>query len=257
MKYIKLFEFKQEDISEPISSFKLKDNLEPKLWNEDMELDEEVRDQLLLIATDFFEGLEIDVKIRDVVFCGSLCNYNWSEKYSDYDLHIIVDFDDIDSNTALVEKMFDASKKQWNMIHDIKIKGYEVEIAVQDSKDLKEGISSGRMGGVFSLIKNKWIKVPEKVNFELDEKTLESKSKSVMDVIEGIEEKVESNDYNYDQIKEKLSSTWDKIKKFRKQGLEEGGELSTGNLIFKLLRRNGFIEKIVDLKNKTYDKQFK
>ena len=30
-----------------------------------------------------------------------------------------------------------------------------------------------------------------------------------------------------------------------------------GNLVFKLLRRNGYIEKIMDMKRKLYDNQFK
>ena len=38
---------------------------------------------------------------------------------------------------------------------------------------------------------------------------------------------------------------------------EVDGELSLGNLVFKLLRRNGYIEKIMKLKKKSYDKQFK
>ena len=37
----------------------------------------------------------------------------------------------------------------------------------------------------------------------------------------------------------------------------ESGEFSTGNLVFKLLRRNGYVEKVMDMKNKSYDQQFK
>ena len=44
--------------------------------------------------------------------------------------------------------------------------------------------------------------------------------------------------------------------KFKLKGMKSG-ELSIGNLVFKLLRRNGYIEKIMDLKRKSYDKQFK
>jgi hypothetical protein len=41
----------------------------------------------------------------------------------------------------------------------------------------------------------------------------------------------------------------DKIKKFRQSGLESGGEYSYENLTFKLLRRNGYIEKLLNVKN--------
>ena len=167
MRFQKFFEFNQKDL-EPIKSFYIKDELNSKLWS-DFKLDQDVRENLLTIARDFFETLDTECEVKDIALCGSLCNYNWSEKYSDYDLHIIIDFRDIDENVELVEKFCDYAKKQWNSNHDITLKGYEVEVAIQDEKDLKQGISSGRMGGVFSLMKNKWIKKPEKVEFIPDD----------------------------------------------------------------------------------------
>ena len=73
---------------------------------------------------------------------------------------------------------------------------------------------------------------------------------------ESSEEEVDED--KYESFLEKLQKVWDKVKNYRKSGLEsEGGELSLGNLVFKLLRRNGYIEKIMKLKKKSYDKQFK
>jgi hypothetical protein len=253
MKLIKYLEFVQADF-EPIKSFYLKDELNPKLW-EGMKLDGEVRESLLMIAEDFYEKLELGVEVRDIVFCGSLCNYNWSEKYSDYDLHIIINFNEVDENYELVEKLVDYAKKVWNEQHDIKIKGYEVEIAVQDNDDLDKGIKEGRMGGVFSLMNNRWIKRPEKIEFEPDENLIREKAKTIMSQIDNIEE--EKDEDKWDSQKEKIDKVWKKIKDSRKSGLEsESGELSIGNLVFKLLRRNGYISKIMDLKRKGYDKQF-
>ena len=39
--------------------------------------------------------------------------------------------------------------------------------------------------------------------------------------------------------------------------IEKDGEYSLENLVFKLLRRNKYIEKLLNLRKKTYDKQFK
>ena len=143
----------------------------------------------------------------------------------------------------------------WNSGHDITIKGYEVEVAIQNEDDLKEGIKSGRMGGVFSLMKNKWIKKPEKVDFEPDEKMISKKATSIMDKVDDIEEQVDED--KYESFKEKIDKVWKKIKDLRKSGLEsESGEYSIGNLVFKLLRRNGYIGKIMELKKYAYDKQF-
>ena len=254
MKLTKFFEFKRGAFT-PIKSFRLQDNLNTKIWS-DFELDEDVKQQLLQIAKDFYEGTEIKADIVDIILCGSLCNYNWSEKYSDFDLHVIIDFNDIDDNYELVEKACDYAKKVWNAQHDIKIKGYEVEIAIQDGVDLNKAIDGGRMGGVFSLLNNKWIKKPERADFEPDEKLISEKAKTIMMTVDDIEE--ESEEDKYEAFEEKISKVWKKIKNYRQSGLEsESGEYSVGNLVFKLLRRNGYISKIMEMKRKLYDKQFK
>lgn len=253
MKLNKFLEFVQDDF-EPIKSFYLKDDLNDRIWN-GFDLDSEVRRDLLRIGQDFFEGTDIKTDVMDIVLCGSLCNYNWSERYSDYDLHIIVDMKDIDDNIELAEKLCDYAKKMWNTQHDIKIKGYEVEVAIQDENDMKDSIKSGRMGGVFSLMKNEWIKKPQKVEFEPDEKLIRMKSETVMESIDNLESEIEED--KYENFKDKVDKVWKKIKDFRKSGLEsESGEFSIGNLVFKLLRRNGYVEKVVKMKNQSYDKQF-
>lgn len=253
MKIVKFFEFKESDL-DPIKSFKLKDELNTKLWS-DFKLDEVVREQLLQIGKDFYESTEIGADVVDIVLCGSLCNYNWSEKYSDYDLHIIIRYSDVDENLELVTQLCDYAKKMWNEQHDITIKGYEVEVAIQDEQDLKDAIASGRMGGVFSLMKNKWIKRPKRVDFEPDERLIAEKAKTIMQKIDDIEEQI--NRDKYSDLKEKINKVWEKVKHYRKSGLEsESGEYSIGNLVFKLLRRNGYINKIMKLKRYAYDKQF-
>jgi hypothetical protein len=253
MKLIKYFEFVQDDF-EPIKTFHLKDELNPKIWD-NFEMDESIREQILKIGQDFYEGVDLPVDVVDIVLCGSLCNYNWSEKYSDFDLHIIIDFTKINANYDIVEKLCDYAKKIWNAQHDIKIRGYEVEVAIQDVDDLKKSIEAGRMGGVFSLMKNKWIKKPKKEDFEPDESMIREKAKTIMMAVDDIESELEED--KYDAFKEKIDKVWKKIKTYRQSGLDsESGEYSIGNLVFKLLRRNGYISKIMKMKKESYDKQF-
>ena len=241
MKVNKYFEFVQSDL-EPIKSFYIKDELNPKLWN-NFELDGEVREKLIKIAQDFYISTELKADVKDIILTGSLSNYNWSEKYSDYDLHILIDFDDVDDNVELVKKFTDAAKKNWNDEHDIKIKGYEVEVYIQDIDE------SHKSSGVFSLLNNKWNVRPEKVEFEPDEDALREKAKSVMMSVDDLEDEVDED--KYEAFVEKIQKVWDKVKNYRKSGLEsEGGELSIGNLVFKLLRRNNYITKIMDMKKK-------
>lgn len=245
----KFFEFKESDIKDPIKSFYLKDDLNPRIWD-GFDINQEVREQLLQIAQDFYESLELDAEIKDIVLTGSLANYNWSEKYSDYDLHILVDFEDVDDNEELVKKYVDAAKMNWNEKHDIIIEGYEVEIYVQDIDEPHQS------SGIFSLLKDKWKVRPSKVDFKIDEKTIEKKARTIMTIVDDIESQIDED--KYDKFIEKINKVWEKIKKLRKSGLaSESGEYSTGNLIFKLLRRSNYIGKIMQLKKKSYDSQFK
>ena len=240
---------------EPIKSFYLKDELHPKIWD-NFEINEEIKDELIQIAQDFYEKLELKNEIVDIVLCGSLSNYNWSEKYSDYDLHIIVHYKDLSDDYELVDKMFDFAKKEWNSEHDIQIKGFDVEIAVQDEEVLYEEIEAGKMGGVFSLLKNEWIKKPSKQDFVPDEDLIRKKAENIMSQINEIEDKFKEGE-TYDNLIDKIKKVWKKIKEGRRAGLEKEGEFSLENLVFKLLRRNGYISRLLEVRKKSYDKQFK
>lgn len=247
MKHLKIYELVQSDF-DPIETFYLKDVLNPKIWD-GFKIKSKIRKQLLDIANDFYDELDLDTPMKDIILIGSLSNYNWSHKYSDYDLHILLDFNDINEDTDLVRSYFDAIKKLWNDKYDIFIEGYEVEIYVQDVGD--PYISNG----IFSLLNNDWIAMPSKNNFKIDEDEIRNKSKYIMSYIDDIEE----NFYNYtnEELDKKTDKVWKKIKKYRKEGLEEkDGEFSTGNFIFKLLRRNGYIGKLLSLKTKSYENKF-
>jgi hypothetical protein len=71
--------------------------------------------------------------------------------------------------------------------------------------------------------------------------------------VDDIEEQVDEDKYT--AFKEKIDKVWKKIKKQRQSGLEEGGEFGLGNLVFKLLRRNGYIGKLADLNVAIKDKK--
>jgi hypothetical protein len=247
MKIEKYFEFVQADL-EPVKSFRLKDELNPKVWD-GFEIDDEVREDLLRIAEDFYTSTTLEADVKDIILTGSLSNYNWSEKYSDYDLHILIDFTKVNQDVELVKKYVDAAKNNFNKEHEIYIKGYEVEVYIQDISE------EHKASGMFSLLNNKWIVKPKKIDFEPDEEQIKEKGKSVMMSIDDLEDEIDED--KYEKFIEKINKVWEKIKNYRKSGLDsEGGEFSTGNLVFKLLRRNNYIGKIMKLKRQAYDKQF-
>jgi Nucleotidyltransferase domain len=244
-----LFEELIEDVEgdkKIIKSFKPKNELSDKIFEKSDSkyiLRKDIRNRLIEIADSFIESLGIEFFIHDIVLTGSLANYNWSN-YSDVDLHIIMDFEETDYDASLLKEFFDAKRNIWNEKHNIKIKGYDVELYVQDIKE--PHVSSG----VYSILKNKWVIEPKKEEPNIDDKKILSKAEEYGKSIDELENLSKKED-----VSSKIESLRKKIKKFRQTGLESGGEYSYENLVFKLLRRNGYIEKLLNLKNAVLDKK--
>jgi len=239
----------EEDVdpeSVDISSFVTHDSLDRKVWNSDDKLDPVVRDRLLQIAQEFYDKMGVKAEIKDITLTGSLANYNWS-KFSDLDTHIIIDFDDVDENTDLVRDLMQQTKSNWNRAHDIRVKGYEVELYVQDEKD--PHFSSG----VYSLLNDEWITKPTRDAREFDREAVKKKAASLMDMIDEVQKMYDEGDY--DGALDYSEKVRDKIKKARSAGLEREGEYSFENLAFKVLRRNDYLEKLSRLRVDAYDSQ--
>ena len=149
-----------------LTGFEMQDKLNPKVWDGDQKLRPEIRKNLLKITNDYIEGLEIEnLDIEDVTFTGSLANYNWSQ-YSDVDLHILIDYNDIPVDESLVQDFLKSKSTAWNQNHDIKIYGYDVELYVQDINE--EHVSTG----VYSILKNEWLITPEKKIITVNDKNV-------------------------------------------------------------------------------------
>jgi len=242
---MKLSIYEIEDID--LKSFRTRNTLNPEVWTEENKLKPEIRKQLLTLANDFFETLEVgDLEIDDIILTGSLSNYNWS-KYSDIDLHILVDFKDLDENVELVRDYFNAKKGIWNEAHDIRVHDFDVEMYVQDTHEAHAATA------VYSILNDKWNKEPKSLeDIEIDEKQVEKKAEDLMKRIDNIEHKYD-NEY-YEEVVADVTKLKEKIRKFRKCGLEDSGEFSPENLAFKALRRNGYLERLGDLSRDAYDK---
>ena len=223
----------------------INDTLQTAIWS-DNKLNEQVSQKLLQVAEDFFEGLDLEgIESDDITFTGSLANFNWT-KYSDIDLHILVDFKKIDDNTDLVKEYFNAKTSLWNKMHKILVKNYEIEIYVQDTNE--EHYSTG----VYSIKNNEWIAEPARVEPKVNTDMVKRKIKSFIDPIERGED--EYDDKNYEDAYESAISLARKIKNFRKSGLEDKGEYSNENLAFKYLRNKEYIKTLYDVRNMSYDK---
>lgn len=230
-----------------IKSLSIKDNLNEEIWTEEKTLKPEIREKLIGIAEDFFEELDIPwAELEDIRFTGSLANYNWS-KYSDVDLHLVIDYRLVDENVDLVEEYFKARKNLWNNQHDISIHGFDVEVYVEDAQG--EHFSSG----VYSVLMDEWITEPKPVKPQIDKKAIRNKTKVIMRLIDDlVVEKFKEK--KYEEAIEAAELMSEKVKKMRQSGLESGGEYSVENLTFKILRRNGTLDKLYEIKLDSYDR---
>lgn len=236
-----------------LDSFKKQKELAPKIWNGD-KLNSRVRLKLLDIADDFWETTDIGwVKPKGIVLMGSICNYNWS-KSSDIDLHLQVDFSEVDEKKDFVQEYFNGKKNEWNEEHsNLKIFGFPVELYVEDID------ADTNSGGIYDLEENDWIKKPSKNGIKqigLNKYSIKDKSAKIMTDIDDLYDlfKKTDDDAKLRKIGEKAHDLLDKIKAMRKDGLSRGGESDKDNIVYKVLRRTGYMDILWNLSSQLYDK---
>lgn len=218
--------------------------LNEQLWDQNGEsyaLKEDVVAKLRENAEAFYSFLKVeDLDVEDIVLTGSSANYNWTEN-SDVDLHIIVDMKKAEKLYGkLVEEYFDTKKRLWNDLHSIEIHGFPVEFYV-------EAAGEGHVStGVYSVMNGEWVIEPKHEEPSVDDDAVKAKA---AEVIAEVQDVLSSN--KADAV-EKLM---DKIRKMRQAGLDKAGEFSTENLVFKMLRNDGWLEKMTECKTKAFDRE--
>jgi predicted nucleotidyltransferase len=219
--------------------------LNPVFW-QDGQFDQETRTKLLQIATDFYTDLKVEAPIIDIHLTGSLANFNWTE-HSDLDVHVLLDFSTIGEDVELVKKAMDGLRFVWNLRHPVKIKGFDVELYAQDHKE--PHVASG----LYSLLKGEWIIEPKADEPKIDENDVLRKAEAYKVEIAELEKEVDQTDSEQArEAQDRISALKQKIMKARKEGLAANGEFSIENLVFKQLRNDGFIERLINLGAKAY-----
>jgi 6-pyruvoyl-tetrahydropterin synthase len=242
--------------SKDIKNLKQKNILEPNVWKvnkggDGFVLERNMRINLLKMSWDFYAELKIPREaLLDIRLTGSLANYSWS-KYSDIDLHLVIDFDKINAEHDLMESYFAAKKNLWNKIHDIEMYGYDVEIYIENIDEKHHST------GVYSVLNNSWLVEPQTIKIDfIDFEHLKNKANDFAEMIERIIINPCKNQNNNNiETKKNIEKLIEKLKRLRKSGLERDGEYSYENLVYKLLRRKGYLDKIRDIKIKLYEKE--
>jgi len=241
------------EVIEP-ETFEKHAEFNPKYWQEN-QLNPNISKRLMKIAREFLEGLELPVEhaegedlmtalVEDVRLTGSMANYNWS-KYSDVDVHIVVDFSKIDENTELVKAFFDSARMRWNDLHDIMIYGHEVEVYVENINEVHHS------SGVYSIVNDEWLIEPDPDRVDIDFEAAQKKSTDI-DTQIGLIEKFAADDPR--AALKSIERLKKKIRRMRKAGLDSPAqEYSAENIAFKILRRNESLDKLSQMKYDAYD----
>ncbi len=221
------------EFTDPIE---IHNELNPKLW-EDGHLKKEVRVALLKIAKEYYQFLDINVPLMDLIVTGSQANFNYT-KYSDLDLHLIVPYSKVKCDMA-VDELFKTKRDLWREKHNISIYGVPVELYAED-------INEPVKGSTYSVVKGQWIKEPKKIDADYDQ----SEVQRLVELWERIIDKAIATE-SYDVCK----SVKDLLKIFRQAGLDKGGEMHPANLAFKSLRNDGYVGKLLNAVSKLKDEQ--
>jgi hypothetical protein len=208
--------------------------LNPKLWHNG-ELDLEVSTKLQEIAEAFEKFIGIDLPVIDYTITGSNANYTWTD-HSDLDLHLIVK----GTVTDAERELYNAKKALWAEQHTITVRGLPVECYVQGEQEEHHST------GVFSIAKDQWLVEPKKIKPEVDDSAVERKKDSM---VHDMETALLSQDL------ERLRKVKERITEMRKAGLDRAGEWSVENLVFKILRNLGLIDKISEKIRELEDKE--
>lgn len=231
------------DFDFDFDDFSPKTALHPSFWQE-KKLFDQISAKLKSIAQEFAEEIGIADKLEDIWFVGSLASFNWHKK-SDIDLHLVVDFAKINKDEDMVEEMMRLQRMRWNDDHNIRFYGHEVEIYVQDVDH------KGSYAGIYSLKTDKWLEEPKKENPSIDFSAISTKAASLASEINEIYSLYRKN--YVEEAHQQAEGMKKKIREMRQAGLDGEGTYSVENLTFKLLRNNGFLRKLSNIRDNSYD----
>ena len=216
------------------------DTLNPALWDENDNLLPEVEEGINKIVDQFVSELkdnEVDLKVIDVVLVGSNASYNYT-KDSDLDVHIVADTSIIDCNYGLLPIIYNMARSSFNNKYDISIHGVPIEIYVEGTD------TQATSNGIYSM-KDGWIKKPVRLDIpEVD----------ISDLYPEWEERAKEILENEDTTIEDVDQFINDIYILRRNSIATDGEYGKGNLAFKEIRNNGYLDKLKDLKVKLTEK---
>jgi hypothetical protein len=211
--------------------------LNPKLWDGER-LKSDVRGALLRIAEDFVDFIEIPFEVQDIIIYGGNVNYNYTAN-SDIDLHLVVDMSSIPCERE-AEEMFDSKRRLYKLKHDIRIRGIEVELYVED-------VNATPVSSSYSVKHGDWIKKPTPDMPRYDH-TEVARMTEVWQLV--LQEAMKSGDLQTCRNSVQL------LRRYRRLGLATpAAEFSVPNLVFKSLRNDQTLNGIMAMIDRLHDQE--
>lgn len=207
----------------------MNNQLNPRIWNEDMTLKIGINDAIFKIVDQFVKDLPVPIEIVDITIVGSNASFNYNE-HSDVDIHLIVNNEVLPYDSKILKLLYDSARNKFNREYDITIKGLPIELSIED---VKSNVCSN---GIYSVKNNNWIKLPEQIDISniIDMTSTDSYEKLVNEINRIL------NNPTSESIKQMINNLYI----IRKNSIMVDGEYGKGNLLFKAIRNAGLLQKL-------------
>lgn len=215
--------------------YKKNNTLNPKLWQDGI-LRPDMKSALIKIAQDFKNYIDVPFDVDDLYITGGQVSYYYTE-HSDLDLHLIVDFDNVECDRE-AEELFDTKRLLYKQRYNITVNGIPVELYVEN-KDYPAVSSS------YSILQDRWIVEPRRNVGNIDRKEIVRMSTVWQKIIDAA---IASKDVKTAQ------KTLSLLRKYRKTGLKTSGEYGVPNLVYKTLRNSKNVEELTTFIDRMHDK---
>ena len=221
-------------LSEQTLALKKSKSLRPELFNlKTNKLNPEVRQQVLKVADFWREKVNIPKSaVKRVDLVGSSVGYLYHQK-SDLDIHLIVSMDKISECEELLRDYLRAEKKLFQLEYDVKINGIEAELYAEDEEDPRPSLQAR-----YDATNDKWVTEPDRDRVpEINDRDIQTKAEIYIDRVEDVVDDGITNIDVLNRLKERILN-------LRKLSLNKNGEFAQDNLVYKIVRGSGALDRL-------------
>jgi hypothetical protein len=212
-------------------------------------LDFKLKEKIIDNSENLFSKLPDAIKnrsIQDILVTGPLLTPEYN-KYSPLFVFILINLNEIDENSSFQIKKI---QYNWNIDNQTKHRGFNSFYFLLDPENFQSSFSS------YSLLGNQWIKKPSICSDFSDSVECDSMASFISDLIEKMETRMESS-----IDKGTIQGFGEKLKRIKRilQSLRRdtnNNKPGVGNHCYQKLKKEGYIDKLVDLIIKSGNKFF-